>query len=167
MNLEDTVFATVKSFVDTDTLFTALDVSNAVKATHPMARHSFIRDIVRELFTTMIVPAGWDRTSIEVTIADGSKQIALLYHPISVSFDLDNLYNDQKRAQSSAKPLQVSGASALNYPSVTVVNPVPAPAHWGGALPPVTPHLVPVAQAATRDLWKNMFSSQPSLFPRK
>jgi hypothetical protein len=156
MNLEDVVAATVKDFMDNETLFTALDVSNKVKETMPRARHGEVRDIVRSLFTTEMVPAVWDRTSIEVTLADGSKQVALLYHPISVAFDLDYLYNDQKRSQTAVKasPVAVSAVVAGDGTvSVKSSSQLPVPA-------------APV-NAATRDLWKNMFSSQPSLFPRK
>jgi hypothetical protein len=160
MNLEDAVFATIKIMMDTDTLFTALDISNAVKGILPQARHGEVRDIVRGLFTTEMVPAGWDRTSIEVTLADGSKQIALLYHPISLAMDIDYLYNDQRRLQTSVKVPQTNPVAATvagdGTVSIKSSNQLPVPA-------PV----VAQANPATRDLWKNMFSSQPSLFPRK
>lgn len=158
MNLEDVVKTVVRDFMNNGTLFTALDASNAVKVMLPQARHGEVRDVVRNLFVTELVPAGWDRTNITVTLMDGTKQTALLYFPMSASWNLDTLYNDQKRTQTSFKspsvvavPAVVGGDGTISIKSTSQL-PVVAAA-------PVNP--------ATRDLWKQMFTSQPSLFPRK
>jgi hypothetical protein len=156
--LEDLVYDTVKSFMDNGTLFTALDISNKVKEKMPQARHKEVRDEVRGLFSDVIEPAGWARSNIPVTLEDGTPQTAILYFPLSDSWDLDNLYDAQKRAQTLAKvPQQNPLATVVNSGTVTAapVNPLPV------TITSAT------AQAATRDLWKQMFNSQPSLFPRK
>jgi hypothetical protein len=152
--LEDLVRATVESFVQNNTLFTALDVSNAVKVTMPEARHKNVRDVVRNLFTTNIEPHGWERSPINVTLLDGTTAQALLYHPLSASWDLDAEYSAQKRSQVSARPQTVVPATIAADGTVTVTQ-----------SPIMTAPVV--AQAAARDLWSNMFNSQPSLFPRK
>jgi hypothetical protein len=155
--LEDTVQQVVKSFMDSETLFTALDVSNKVKETLPNARHREVRDIVRTLFLTQLQPFGWARTDITVTLEDGTAQTAMLYYPLTQSWDLDTLYDNQKRSQKSVKPSPtalpvfpsfLAPAQPTAFPS-TVAQPVSAP--------PVSAH----------DRWKGFFQSRPSLFPRK
>lgn len=157
--LQDLVRQTVTDFVQSDTLFTALDVSNKVKETMTTARHRDVRDEVRNLFGTDIEPMGWARTPIQVNLPDGTTAEALLYHPLSSSWDLDTAYDNQKRAQVSSRPatpVQAAvPATVAADGTVTVtapVAPVPTPA---------------VAQQAAKDLWANMFQSQPSLFPLK
>lgn len=59
-------------------LFTALDVSNAVKETLPDARHRDISPIVREIFDNEGMGA-YRQTQIDV-MASGKKVQALLYH---------------------------------------------------------------------------------------
>jgi hypothetical protein len=157
MNLEDVVTTTVKDLMNNGTLFTALDVSNAVKVSMPQARHGEVREIVRSLFITEMVSAGWDRTNITVTLMDGSKQTALLYFPMSASWDLDTLYNDQKRTQTSFKSQSIVAVPAVVAGDGTISIKKTAPLPVAAA--PVN--------AATRDLWKQMFTTQPSLFPRK
>jgi hypothetical protein len=159
VQLSDLVFDTVMLFMGNGTLFTALDISNKVKETMPQARHKEVRDEVRALFTNVIEPAGWARSNIPVTLEDGTPQTAILYYPLSASWDLDNLYDAQKRAQTLAKvpqqnPLAVAPVSSSAV-ATSPANPLPV------TITSAT------AQAATRDLWKQMFNSQPSLFPRK
>ena len=153
--LEDIVLEQVQDFVKNQVLFTALDVSNVVKVTAPFARHRVVRDIVRSLFTNEIETAGYARTPITVTLADGTKTDALLYHPLADSWDLDAKYDAQKRAQSSAMPPLVINPAPAPQPAVVAVPVVPAP-------PPAPPPPV-----STRDLWNSLFQSQPSLFPSK
>lgn len=156
-NLESEVRSVVQGFVQSGELFTALDVSNKVKMTLPFARHREVRDFVRGMFTSDIESAGWARTPIQVQLADGSQAEALLYHPLSDSWDLDNKYDAQKRAQGTvqASPAPVSVTASSN--GTVTVNPVVAPIQT-----PVAPPALP-----TRDLWAQLFNSQPSLFPRK
>ena len=164
---EDTVRQVVKSFMDNDTLFTALDISNEVKKALPQVRHRDVRDVVRSMFTTDLEPAGWARTDIMVTLEDGNTATALLYYPLSSSWDLDTLYNDQKRNQSSNK---IKFSDLRNQP----VLPATVSSDGTFAVVPATstsvttqPSAPAAAQTAARDMWKNMFQSQPSLFPRR
>ncbi|HEX2549581.1 MAG TPA: hypothetical protein VHM20_07120 [Gammaproteobacteria bacterium] len=162
MQLEDLVLEIVKNHVLNEKLFTALDISNEVKIKMPHARHKDVRDVVRALWSSEIEAHNYDRTAIEVTLADGSKKEALLYHPVSNSWDLDNLYSSQQRQQranaSGIAPnviQTINGTlSKSNDGTLTVVN-APAP-----TLPVSVPN-------NTRDLWAQMWQTQPSLFPRK
>lgn len=157
--LEDVVKQVVKDFIHNEQLFTALDVSNEVKKALPFSRHREVRDLVRDLFTSEMAPAGYARTPIEVSLEDGSKVDALLYHSLVDSWDLDNKYDAQKRSQVSAKNPVVNvtavGSPTVN-PSGVVVQPVTV----------VSPVVVPAKATSPRELWDQLFSSQPSLFPR-
>lgn len=159
--LDDVVREVVEDFVKDSVLFTALDVSNKVKSVLPQARHREVRDVVRSLFTSVVEPAGWARTPIQVQLADGSQAEALLYHPLSASWDLDQEYDTQRRQQASLRVNPVVSATVSANGTVSV-SPVP--------LSVVAPSVVTVpatAASPTRDLWDQMFKSQPSLFPRK
>lgn len=175
-NLQDLIESTVDDFIRDGLLFTALDVSNKVKETMPFARHREVRDHIRSIWVSDIEPQGYGRSPINVTLADGSTAEALLYHPLSDSWDLDNKYDAQKRTQAAARPATSApqvvsiGAQSVSVASdgsiqtvaqvVPVANTTPSPA----PKPAVTP-----VQAASnaRDLWNQLFTSQPSLFPRR
>lgn len=152
--LNTVVREVVESFMKDEELFTALDVSNKVKLTQPFARHGEVRDVVRDLFGNLLQPASWARTPIQVTLADGSQQTALLYHPLSASWDLDDKYDTQKRAQASLHggPVKATAAPVVSTTTASVA---------------VAPKAVPATPVAVKDQWANLFSSQPSLFPRK
>lgn len=153
--LEDLVTETVKNFVQNGTLFTALDISNEVKKTMPEARHRKVRDLVHGLFASEIEPNGWCRSGIKVNLPDGSQGEALLYYPLSASYDLDSQYTN--RSSTSARPSKATlpaQVAADGTVTVTVTSPNP--------LPVQAP-----APANAKDLWANMFQSQPSLFPLK
>jgi hypothetical protein len=150
--LDSEVRSVVQAFMQSGELFTALDVSNKVKMALPLVRHREVRDLVRGMFTTDIEPAQWARSTITVTLADGSQAEAMLYHPLSDTWDLDNKYDIQKRQQASVKPAQVAAQALGLATPVTVPAPVVA---------------APVPTPAAKDLWAGMFQSQPSLFPRK
>lgn len=173
-NLEDTVRSVVQDFIKNEMLFTALDVSNAVKQVLPHAKHREVRDVVRGLFATDIEKQGWARTPITVTLGDSSTAEALLYHPLVDSWDLDNKYDAQKRASTSLRPAAVAqatlaqaqaaqtqaapssvGIDASGNVIVTtpVVQPAPAPA--------------PAQPVSARTMWDNLFKTQPSLFPKQ
>ena len=154
--LQEFVEETVKDFVSSQTLFTALDVSNKVKETMPFSRHREIRDCVRELFSSEIESKGYARATIEVTLLDGSKASALLYHPLVDSWDLDNKYSLQKRTAA----LQTT--TAVSAPTVSTCTPaVSAP-----TVTTVTPPVVSSTVTSSKSLWENFFKSSPSLFPR-
>lgn len=157
--LDEVVRETVEDFVQNSMLFTALDVSNKVKSVLPLARHREVRDLVRSVFSTHIEPAGWAHTPIQVTLADGSIAEAMLYHPLSASWDLDAEYDAQRRNQVSTRPSVASATVSANG-TVTVSTPTQAPVA-------VTTPAVTTAQVAARDAWNQMFQNKPSLFPRK
>jgi hypothetical protein len=156
-SLQDTVRLVVQDFMGRNVLFTALDVSNAVKQQMPQTRHREVRDVVRGMFTTDIETQGWARTPITVNLDDGTTAEALLYHPLTSSWDLDNEYSAQQRSATSFRPIVnvsatavAAGVAALTATAV----PVPAPAP------------TPAPAPAARTLWDQMFQSTPSLFPK-
>jgi len=150
--MEDTVRSIVKDFINNEILFTALDISNAVKKVIPEAKHRNVREVVRNMFITEIEPKNWARSPISVTLADGSTTEALLYHPLSDSWDLDNIYDTQYR-------------KAISYSPVAAAQNTVAQANSTMTVPVVTPAPIPMPTART--LWDQMFANQPSLFPRK
>jgi hypothetical protein len=161
--LDDVVQYTVQEFVKNGLLFTGLDVSNKVKEDLPFARHSEVSELVRNSFVSEMEPLGYAKTPINVVLRDGSVRTALLYHPLADSWDLDNKYDAQKRAQVTVKPVttvvpatvSANGTVTIMSPATSVTVPVPAPAV-------VAPTPVDPAQA-----WSQMFNSTPSLFPLK
>jgi hypothetical protein len=152
-SLEDTVRLVVQDFMTNNVLFTALDVSNVVKQSLPHERHRSIRDVVRALFLSDIQPQNWERTPITVTLSDGSTTDALLYYPLSDSWDLDNKYDAQQRSKVTSSS-SLTMTTSVSVPVVTVPT-----------VPTVSAPVVPFATA--RSLWESMFSTQPSLFPTK
>lgn len=151
--LEDLVTETVKNFVQNSKLFTALDISNEVKKTMPEARHRKIRDLVHNAFSTEVEPNGWCRSNIQVNLPDGTQGTALLYYPLSVSYDLDNLYTN--RSETSARPTKAVLPAQVTDDGTVVID------KCG------TPNPLPTPPTNAKDLWANMFQSQPSLFPLK
>jgi hypothetical protein len=164
--LQDTVRSVVEDFITRDELFTALDVSNKVKSQQPNARHGEVRDVVRNMFTTEIETRGYTRSPINVTLKDGTTRDALLYHPLSDTWDLDIKYDTQKRQQISLNPTAVAAATvAAAAASTWVATPVALPAP---AVPTATVTVsAAVPMPTARNLWDNLFATQPSLFPTK
>lgn len=167
--LDQEVRLVVEYFIKNGELFTALDVSNKVKMVMPFARHREVRDIVRASFATDIQTAGWARTPIQVTLEDSSVAEALLYHPVSDTWDLDSKYDMQKRAQAA---LHLAPLPTITTPTISVVVPVVASGTTvipvlAASIPTSAPVTKAVVQAQVRDQWAAMFSSAPSLFPRK
>lgn len=162
--LEDTVRSVVEGLMNNDELFTALDVSNKVKAQLPHARHREVRDVVRSMYQSEIEVKGWARSPITVVLDDGTTAEALLYHPLSDAWDLDNKYDQQKRAQTSLNPAAVAAATvaAAAATATPVASTVTAPT---ATVTVSATASVPMPTA--RDLWKNLFATQPSLFPTK
>jgi hypothetical protein len=160
--LQDTVRTVVQEFVDNDELFTALDVSNRVKALLPNARHREVRDEVRSMFTNEIETRGYARSPITVILEDGiTTAFALLYHPLSKAWELDTQYDDQKRTQVAFNPARVAAAAV----AAASTAPVAAPSTASASVTVSATTSVPMPTA--RDLWKQMFATQPSLFPTK
>lgn len=170
-NLEDTVRSIVQDFISKEVLFTALDVSNAVKQQLPHTKHREVRDVVRGLFTADIEGQGWARTPIKVNLSDGTQAEALLYHPLTDSWDLDNKYDTQARQATSYRPAVAAQATvAAAQASVTVAATgisisAPSVTIQGQSIP--VPAVTPAPVASPRDQWKSLFDTQPSLFPKR
>lgn len=156
-NLDDTVRSVVADFIKNGVLFTALDVSNAVKRSIPFAKHREVRDVVRSMFANDIESQGWARTPITVNLEDGTTAEALLYHPLSDSWDLDDKYDTQKRASTSFRPAAAAQATVQAASSVGI----DAAGNVTVSAPSVT-----VQSVTPRTLWDNLFKNQPSLFPK-
>lgn len=163
--LNDVVHAIINDWTQADKLFTALDVSVEVKKTLPQARHRDVREVVRSEYANM-QNSGYGKTDIDVTLADGSTAKAVLYHPLSDSWDLDAKYGAQQRSLTlksqpapvatpvSVTPVTTAAQSISDLikqklAQNTAVN-TPAPA--------VNPN---------KHLWDALFDTQPSLFPRR
>lgn len=162
--LEDTVREVVQDLMDGDELFTALDVSNKVKLVQPHARHREVRDVVRSMYANEIASQGWARTPVSVVVEDGSTQEALLYHPLSAAWDLDSRYDQQKRSQVSLNPVKAATAAVAAVQSTTVA-PSATPVAPSASVTVSATTSIPMPTA--RDLWKQLFATQPSLFPTK
>jgi hypothetical protein len=159
--LDDVVRDTVQQFVRDGLLFTGLDVSNKVKESISYARHSEVSDLVRLSFVSEMEPSSYAKTPINVTLRDGSVRTALLYHPLADSWDLDNKYDTQKRAQVTVKPGSAPVAATVSSNGTITVS-APKGLNLNATTITVAPPAVPPAQA-----WAQMFNGTPSLFPLK
>jgi len=163
--LEDTVNEIIKTWVEEGKLFTALDVSLEVKKTMPFARHREVRDVVRSEYADM-QSSGYGRTDIDVTLNDGSTTKAMLYHPLSDSWDLDAKYDAQKRAQTLKASTATSTPAVVAPTSVTPVSPQPTVADL--IKQKLAQNIVPVPTVnPNKHLWDALFDTAPSLFPRR
>jgi hypothetical protein len=87
-------------------LFTALDVSNAVKQTLPTVRHREVSPLVRALFDQGFMGDAYQRTTINV-IAEGRKPAeAFLYHLSGA--DVVTGYGEERRRQLAIPPVSAS-----------------------------------------------------------
>jgi hypothetical protein len=167
--LESQILEVVNDFVSRGVLFTALDVSNKVKETMPFARHREVRDVVRNAWLNDIEPKSYGRTPITVNLADGTTADALLYHPLADSWDLDAKYDAQQRTKTSARPATSAPTTVTvgtNTVSVSSTG-VSAPSMNLTGAPAATTNTATPQATNARDLWNNLFQTQPSLFPRK
>jgi hypothetical protein len=103
-DIEVTTARVVDELTGAAMLFTALDVSNAVKRSLPGVRHREVSPIVRDLFTRKAM-GSYIQTEIEV-LAGGTKKVtALLYHLPEHSADQ---YDDTMRNQVATPPTRQS-----------------------------------------------------------
>lgn len=167
-SLEDTVRLVVQDFISREVLFTALDVSNSVKQSTPGVKHREVRDVVRAMFSTDIETQGWARTPITVTLGDGTTAEALLYHPLTDSWDLDRKYTAQQRQATASRPVSIAQQAAAVPATVALPAGLPVPV-TAAPMPKIVPSApAPAAPMPTaRTLWDQLFQTQPSLFPRK
>ena len=92
----------VDEFTSAAMLFTALDVSNAVKQTIPEARHREISPLVRDIFERRGMGA-YIQTSIKVVAAGKGPTTALLYH---LPEQTEDMYDHTMRQQLAVPPQQ-------------------------------------------------------------
>ena len=92
----------VDEFTSAAMLFTALDVSNAVKQTIPEARHREISPLVRDIFERRGMGA-YIQTSIKVVAAGKGPTTALLYH---LPEQTEDMYDATMRQQLAIAPQQ-------------------------------------------------------------
>ncbi|HSD88391.1 MAG TPA: hypothetical protein VLB44_12775 [Kofleriaceae bacterium] len=108
---QDELYAVTARVVDEFTsaamLFTALDVSNAVKQTLSDARHRDISPIVRDLFERKGMGA-YTQTQIDVMAAGNKPAKALLYH---LPEQAPALYDDAMRSQLATPPQRTQRAA--------------------------------------------------------
>ncbi len=98
----------VDNFTAQGAIFTALDVSNAVKTTLPDVRHREVSPLVRELFERHAM-GDYQHSLIDV-LADGKTPTqAYLYHLPEHSPDL---YDDSMRNQLAIPPVSTSTAKS-------------------------------------------------------
>src|SRR5512139_1473808 len=90
----------VDEFTSAAMLFTALDVSNAVKQTVPDARHREISPIVRDIFERRGMGA-YIQSSIKVVAQGNKPTTALLYH---LPEQPPDMYDDTMRQQLAVPP---------------------------------------------------------------
>jgi hypothetical protein len=90
----------VDEFTSAAMLFTALDVSNAVKQTVPEARHREISPIVRDIFERRGMGA-YIQSSIKVVAQGNKPTTALLYH---LPEQPPDMYDDTMRQQLAVPP---------------------------------------------------------------
>lgn len=139
----------VAKLIQNEELFTALDVSNKVKEKIPFAQHRFVRDEIKELWRSDIEPASYGRTTIEVTLQDGSKTEAFLYHPLSDTWDLESKYTNRSAVKTPNPQINAFPAFKDDHTNTVKV-------------------VSPKADDDKSSMWGNLFSkNQPSLFPSK
>lgn len=194
VDLQTAISDTITSFVKELKPFTALDVSNKVKETLPNARHSAVRDMVREMFKADRFLSDYGKTDIDVTLANGTTAKAVLYHDLADSWDLDTKYDVSKRTSVStnvyspkwlasnvsftppAAPPDPSVATFGSDPVQTLNNVITSLAvdDWMTGkvdlkdIPGIQKVDDPAPKAAkmsNKELWEAMFNDKVSLFP--
>jgi hypothetical protein len=105
----------VDEFTSAALLFTALDISNAVKQSLPEARHREISPIVRDIFERRGMGA-YMQTQIDV-MAQGQKPVkALLYH---LPEQTPAMYDDSMRSQLAIPPQRLVPPAAPEVASTS------------------------------------------------
>lgn len=94
----------VDRFTNSAMLFTALDVSNAVKQALPDVRHREISPIVREMFARRAM-GDYKQTTIDVMAEGTTPAQAFLYH---LPEHAPALYDDAMRSQLAIPPVSTS-----------------------------------------------------------
>ena len=105
----------VDEFTSAAMLFTALDVSNAVKRTLPDARHREISPLVRAIFEREGM-GDYQQTSIEVMAGGSKPATAFLYH---LPEHAPSQYDDAMRSQLAIPPVSASTSADEDAPGAT------------------------------------------------
>jgi hypothetical protein len=137
MNIQITplVEQTVMAKMQAREPFTALDISNALKANRYAVRHGDVSEIVRDIFGSGAMGFyDYDRSLIDVVTEGGSKQTqAFLYCHAEVR---GRMY--QRRDQDALPPVPAGEARDIAA-AVSAVPPLPRPPRFAGAsVPPRT-----------------------------
>ncbi|MEZ6041270.1 MAG: reverse transcriptase domain-containing protein [Planctomycetaceae bacterium] len=98
----------VLDFVRSMTMFTAYDVTLAVRNQGVVARHGEVRDVVHSMFQDGILGAAWQRTAVDI----GTDTRPLVYH----HFNQDPRTYKSPSTGSAAKPATNSGQSGSPSP---------------------------------------------------
>lgn len=136
MSLKDKVETIIKDFLDKRWPFTSLDISNNIKREDDTGtiRHTDVSPIVRQLFVTgLMTQNGYEQTLIDVTLINGEKKKAYLYHHWST--DPDDYTNRTQEAiipKAMRKNDKLGGADIVNV-MTQKINTIPA------VLPPIQP----------------------------
>lgn len=104
-DIESVTRRVVDRFTREGFLFTALDISNAVKGSLPGVRHREVAPIVRDLFQDGAFGDDYTRTLIDVTADNGNRVSAYLYH---LDEDDPDDYAGSQRQQRAIPPVPVS-----------------------------------------------------------
>lgn len=154
MCLENLVKQVVIDFINSNELFTSLDISNELNKKNVSSRHSQVRELVRDLFDHFMVFEDYARTLINVNLSNGSTVSTWLYHPLNTQSDLDQLYDSSKRN----RILDKVNITKLSVTSTDVDVKDVDDNKSSNALN---------QSSSTIDLWNNLFNNQPSLFPKR
>ena len=103
-DVENVTRRVVDRFTCEGFLFTALDISNAVKQSLPGVRHREVAPIVRDLFEDGIMGDDYVQTLIDVQISNGQTVQAFLYH---MEDDDPDDYAGTQRQQQAIPPIPV------------------------------------------------------------
>jgi len=121
MNLvEQSVESALNTMISNGEVFTALDVSNAIKKSGVACRHGEAREYVRNYYRAGRM-SDYTRCSIVVTLPNQDVDQAMLYYPDTLSqADLEDQYPLAKRAQTASPSpnVVVSTAKMLTRPKM-------------------------------------------------
>lgn len=168
--VETLTLRVMKDFMMAGVLFTALDVSIKVRETIPGTPHREVRDIVRNQFLRNIVRTqfpgmeafvDYDKTIIDVYLANGDTVKAWLYHPCDVNYDeLDHLYDVQQRTQTlvDSVPDMPSYTTPVQQPQELVVPTITVEPQVLQVVVVNNPPSPPITAKNKTELWDALFA---------
>lgn len=159
-DVEELTLQIIKDFILAGVLFTALDVSLKVRETIPGTPHREVRNIVRNQFPGMEA-FGYDKTIIDVYLANGDTVQAWLYHSCYINCDeLDNLYDVQRRAQTlvDSLPDMPSSTTPVQQPQELVVPTITVEPQVLQVVVVNNPPSPPITAKNKTELWDALFA---------